>query len=112
MSPARRVRIVDSCRNDHRGRCHISKASWALLTVRAGSTGKFYDNAERARWHAMLIWIGQERDYKAGWVAHKYREKFGVFPAWGAAPEPIPPTPEIRSWVRSRNIAFAKRQVA
>ena len=60
----------------------------------------------------MLIWIGQERDYKAGWVAHKYREKFGVFPAWGAAPEPIPPTPEIRSWVRSRNIAFAKRQVA
>jgi superfamily II DNA or RNA helicase len=74
--------------------------------------GKIYDNAERARWHAMLIWIGQERDYKAGWVAHKYREKFGVFPAWGAAPEPIPPTPEIRSWVRSRNIAFAKRQVA
>jgi DNA repair protein RadD len=74
--------------------------------------GKIYDDVERARWHAMLIWIGQERDYKAGWAAHKYRDKFGVFPAWGAAPDPIPPTPEVRSWVRSRNIAFARRQVA
>jgi superfamily II DNA or RNA helicase len=76
------------------------------------ANGKVYDDAERARWHGMLIWIGQERDYKAGWAAHKYKEKFGVFPAWGAAPDPIPPSPEVRSWVRSRNIAFAKRQVA
>ena len=74
--------------------------------------GKVYDDAERARWHAMLIWIGQEREYKSGWAAHKYRDKFGVFPAWGAAPEPIPPSPEVRSWVRSRAIAFARRQVA
>jgi hypothetical protein len=74
--------------------------------------GKTYSDVERERWHAMLIWIGQERDYKAGWAAHKYRDKFGVFPAWGAAPDPFPPSAEVRSWVRSRNIAFAKRQVA
>ena len=43
--------------------------------------------SERARWHAMLIYIGDERGYKAGWAAHKYKEKFGVFPAWGASPE-------------------------
>jgi DNA repair protein RadD len=74
--------------------------------------GKTYSDVERERWHAMLIWIGQERDYKAGWAAHKYRDKFGVLPAWGAAPEPFPPSAEVRSWVRSRNIAFARRQVA
>ena len=68
--------------------------------------------AERDRWHAMLAAIAMERGYKPGWAAHKYREKFGTFPAWGAAPAPIMPTPEVRSWVRSRQIAFAKRRVA
>ena len=74
--------------------------------------GKLYDPAERARWHAMLIWIGEERGYKPGWAAHKYKEKFDVFPAWGASPDPIAPTPEVCSWVRSRMIAYAKRRVA
>ena len=67
-----------------------------------------FDPAERARWHAMLAHIGLERGYKPGWVAHKYKEKFGAFPPWGSSPQPIPPTPEVRSWVRSRQIAFAK----
>lgn len=71
-----------------------------------------YDAAERARWHAMLIQIGFEHDYKPGWAAHKYKEKFGTFPAWGAAPAPLEPTAGVRSWVRSRMIAYAKRRVA
>jgi DNA repair protein RadD len=83
-----------------------------LVNGQRRANGRIYDDAERARWHAMLIWIGQEGDYKSGWAAHKYRDKFGVFPAWGAAPDPTPPTPEVRSWVRSRNIAFARRQEA
>jgi len=74
--------------------------------------GQVYDPAERARWHGMLIWLGEERGYKPGWAAHKYKEKFGVFPAWGASPDPIAPTPEVRSWVRSRMIAYAKGRVA
>jgi DNA repair protein RadD len=69
-----------------------------------------YDPVERERWHAMLTYVAQDRSYKPGWVAHKYKEKFGVFPPWGADPKPIEPTPEVRSWVRSRMIAYAKRQ--
>jgi DNA repair protein RadD len=45
---------------------------------------------------------------KPGWVAYKYKEKFGSFPSWGGTPAPIPPTPEVKSWVRSRMIAFAR----
>ena len=71
-----------------------------------------FDPHERARWHAMLAHICAERGYKAGWTAHKYKEKFGAFPPWGFNPPPIPPTPEVRSWVRSRQIAFAKRSSA
>jgi superfamily II DNA or RNA helicase len=71
-----------------------------------------YDPAERARWNAMLIHIGIERGYKPGWAAHKYKEKFGDWPPWGSSPQPIPPTPEVRSWVRSRLIAYVKARGA
>jgi superfamily II DNA or RNA helicase len=67
-----------------------------------------YDPATRARWHGMLTHIARKRGYKVGWAAHKYREKFGSFPTWGVTIEPIEPTPEVLSWVRSRNIAYAK----
>jgi DNA repair protein RadD len=66
------------------------------------------DPALRARWHSMLTAIALERNYKPGWISHKYREKFGAWPPWGARPEPCAPSPEVRSWVRSRQIAFAR----
>jgi DNA repair protein RadD len=71
-----------------------------------------YEPAERARWHAMLLYIVIERGYKPGWAAHKYKEKFGAFPPWGSSPPPIPPSSEVRSWVRSRFIAHAKARGA
>jgi DNA repair protein RadD len=69
-----------------------------------------YDWATRSRWHGMLTHIARERGYKPGWVAHQYKKKFGSFPAWGSVPQPIAPTPEALSWVRSRMIAFARRK--
>jgi hypothetical protein len=59
------------------------------------------------RWHAELTYIAAERGYRPGWAAHKYKEKFGTWPPTRAI-KPISPTPEILSWVRSRNIAYAK----
>ena len=83
---------------------------WSM--PRAAPAATSMARKDRERWHAMLIQIANERDYKPGWVAHKYKEKFGGFPAWGASPKPLEPTPEVRSWVRSRQIAFAKGRVA
>jgi DNA repair protein RadD len=65
-----------------------------------------YDPDERQRWHGMLAFIARERAYARGWVSHKYKEKFGAWPAWGSEPSPIEPSPEVRSWVRSRQIAW------
>ena len=61
---------------------------------------------EKAAFHSQLLWIALERGYKPGWAAHKHKEKFGDWPARGAEPEP--PDPAVRSWVRSRQIAYAK----
>jgi superfamily II DNA or RNA helicase len=66
------------------------------------------DPIVRAQWHGMLTHIAAARGYKAGWVFHKYREKFGMWPAWGAAITPNTPSPECLSWVRSRVIAYVK----
>jgi superfamily II DNA or RNA helicase len=67
------------------------------------------DPAERVRWHGMLTHIAVERGYKSGWVAHKFREKFGVWPA-ARSVMPLQPSLEVLSWVRSRAIAYAKAQ--
>ncbi len=57
--------------------------------------------------YQQLLWMARERAYSAGWAAHKYREKFGNWPprSWT---DPMEPTPELRSWVRSRQIAWIK----
>ena len=91
------------------------------VTVGAGELGlvqdgraqpSAYSPAERAQWHGMLTAIAAQRGYKPGWAAVNYKEKFHVWPAYGATPEPIPPTPEVYAWVRSRLIAYAKRRSA
>jgi DNA repair protein RadD len=61
----------------------------------------------RVRWHAMLMHIATMRGYKAGWAAHKFREKFGTWPA-ARTVTPLEPSAEVLSWVRSRDIAYAK----
>ena len=62
---------------------------------------------DRRAFHAGLAWIAREKGYASGWAAHKFKEKFGTWPTdrWVT---PEPPTDEIRSWVRSRQIAYAK----
>jgi DNA repair protein RadD len=76
----------------------------ARRTVQASS-----DPMERMRWQAMLAHIAKERGYKAGWAAHKFKEKFGHWPP-SSFVGPIEPSREVLSWVRSRNIAWAKAQ--
>jgi superfamily II DNA or RNA helicase len=66
------------------------------------------DSGVRAEWHSGLAFIAAERGYKPGWAAHKYREKFGDWPPYGARPVPREPSIEIRRWVKSRMIAYAR----
>jgi DNA repair protein RadD len=79
-----------------------------LALVTNGGAHIIYSPQDKAAWHGMLTHIAMERGYKPGWTAHKYKEKFSEWPSWGSSPRPIPPTSEVKSWVRSRNIAYAK----
>ena len=48
---------------------------------------------------------------KPAWAAAKYKDKFGEWPpfAWNSLSPANEPSLEVSSWVRSRDIAFAKR---
>lgn len=69
--------------------------------------GSVYGTAEKFRFHSEHAWIARERGYAAGWVAHKYRERFGEWPPTRFV-DPLEATAATRAWVPSRLRAYAK----
>jgi len=67
------------------------------------------DAVERRKWHAGLAYIARERGYRSGWASANFRERFGTWPD-DRHIEPAAPDESIRRWVKSRQIAFARRQ--
>ena len=51
--------------------------------------------------------------YAAGWAANQYRTKHGHFPPWSWNNEqPLAPSLATCRWIKSRQIAWAKRRSA
>jgi superfamily II DNA or RNA helicase len=48
-----------------------------------------------------------ERGFNLGWAAHKYKEKFGVWPNGNSRVAPITPSPRMRAWIRGRLARYA-----
>lgn len=59
--------------------------------------------------YSQLLAVKAAKGYSDGWVAHKYRAKFGVWPK-GMKEYAIDPTPEVKAWLLSQVIAFANRR--
>jgi len=66
--------------------------------------------AMKRKWLAELKGIAQGK-YSSGWVAHKFKDKFGSWPN-NIHVDPAAPSPEVLSWIKSRNIAWAKARKA
>jgi superfamily II DNA or RNA helicase len=63
-------------------------------------------NADKKLWHSQLTHYAKTKGFKAGWVWHKMKQKFGTCPR--TVGELIPPSPEVINWIRSQNIRHAK----
>jgi len=63
--------------------------------------------SQNQQFYSELIYYARARGYKDGWSAYKYKEKYGSFPK-GLHTNPTPISHKTSSWVRSRNIAWAK----
>jgi DNA repair protein RadD len=82
----------------------INPVEGELYELRKDKTRGF----DRERVFAELKFIELARGYKPGWAWHKYREHTGELPRGLDHVTPQPPSPEIKRWVLSRQIAWAK----
>lgn len=68
---------------------------------------------DKQAFYSMMIWLHAEHNerggsqWKSGWPAMQYKQRFGVFPR-GLSEEPMEPSRAARSWLRSRFIAYVK----
>jgi superfamily II DNA or RNA helicase len=65
--------------------------------------------ADRQKFYSELLFIASMKNYNPHWAAHKYRERFGVWPR-GLDEGVSVPSPTTINWVKSRQIAWAKAQ--
>jgi hypothetical protein len=63
---------------------------------------------ERERFYRELKHYCDWHEYKPGWAAFKFKEKFGVWPNGLDHLPPAQPSVATLSWIRSRQIAWAK----
>jgi hypothetical protein len=59
--------------------------------------------------YSQLNWFADQQGYKPGWVKHKYKEIFGVWPRLMKDTKTTP-SQELLNWIRHKQIAYAKRR--
>jgi DNA repair protein RadD len=64
---------------------------------------------ERRRFFSELLGLAEERGYAPGWASHQFKQKFAHWPN-GYDRVAMSPSVSTRNWVKSRQIAFAKRR--
>lgn len=93
---------------------HVESRSGELMEVRVDkrltAKKKVWTATEKEEWFNMFLQYGREKEYKnpKGWASHKYKAKFKDWPEWEFSEDGEEPSPECLSYIRSRNIAYAK----
>lgn len=119
--PTEREKIEAKCpscgalwiwKSDECGECGYVKKRVAQVQVvdgqleeLAAANAKLHINNKE--FYAELRYYAMSRGYKEGWAAHKYKEKFGVYPN-GLGKNVKPVSPQTMNWIRSRMIAYTK----
>jgi superfamily II DNA or RNA helicase len=90
--------------------CDLDPVDGDLVQIRGKKMPSALQTLEsigRTRVFHQLCWIAQERGFKPGWAAMKYKEAFGCWPN-GISKELEEPLPSVLSWEHSRRIAYFK----
>lgn len=83
----------------------------AMEEIGESAAKEKYSIEYKTAFYAQLLGYCEEKGQKPGAAYYKYIEKFSVAPSM-KKPAPIAPTQEVRDWLISRNIAWAKRKKA
>jgi superfamily II DNA or RNA helicase len=75
-----------------------------------------YTMEDKKRWHSELsgYWqlkVNEGKNWKQGWISHKYKEKFGVWPN-KLRFNPVEPSAEVVNYIKHLNIKGAKTRAS
>lgn len=95
-------------------KCGFEPQRQNAVEVEAGSLVKVARKSKRPgtkdtkqHFYSQLLHVANQRGYLSGWVSHKYRDMFGVWPR-GLNEVPAAPSTAILLWLKSRQIRFIK----
>lgn len=101
-----RVAVCPSCGHKSEVKSDIEFQDGELVELDPNKKQKA-GHDDKQLWYSMLLGIQHERGYSPKWAVAQYKQKFGVWPR-GLAEIPTEPSPQVRSYVQSRMIAWAK----
>ncbi len=111
----RSTKVCPECGKVREARTDVEHVDGELVELGSNKTSRAAPTvADMALFHGELRWIASVRGYAHGWAAHKFRERFGVWPNdWRVrTADPREPSLKTKNWLRSRQIAFAKAKRA
>ena len=73
---------------------------------------KTYTVQEKSAWYSSLLRYSRSKGYSEGFAAHKYKEKFGVWPRSLKVDPNKPMLPEVEKWLTHKQIKWAKGKQA
>ncbi len=110
-----KTRVCPNCGHERKTLCAIAENDGELIEIVPGKLGKIgkkkeWTELEQRVFLSELKGYALEHNYRPGWAAMKYKEKFGGFPPrYMDSVEPATIlSPGVALWIRSRNIAWAK----
>ena len=121
LHPPNKNRVCPNCGAINKLQSNILEGDGVLVQIdNAGMLramrreNKSWSLPDKAQFLSELQAYGRYHGYKSGWAANKYREKFGVWPnGVERYAKPIDSiSPKVMAWVRSRQIAYARRTKA
>jgi len=96
--------ICDECGFERQNPRDIINVPGELTELDVANRKLVIDNQQ---FYSEILYYSRSKGYNDGWVAHKYKEKFGVWPR-GLKQDPLPPSIATSKWIKSRLIAYAK----
>lgn len=102
------------CGKERKRRTLIDQLPGQMVEIDGNKRNKETGWADKQRFIAGLRAYAGEHGYAAGWVAHKYKERFGVWPNDSRVKSVAASAydAELSRWLRSQQIRWAKRKQA
>ena len=103
-----KLRACPACGFDPQPKCTVVATAGELVEMQSRFAARAPTITDQTRFFGELKFIAADRGYRAGWIAYKFKEKFGHWPNRLDHLPAVTPSRTTLGWIRSRQIAFAK----